>query len=71
MCISVMFVMDYICELASIGNALRYRFKPVARSGKGGVRKINKFGPKVGVCHQKGEGAGGGCAPSRASRGSF
>ena len=44
--------------------------RPVARSGKGGFEN-NKSGPKVGVDHQKGVGAGGGCAPSRAKRGSF
>ena len=37
---------------------------------RGGSKKI-KSGPKVGVVHQKGEGVGGGSAPSRASRGSF
>ena len=47
--------------------------KPVARSGKGGGGgggggSKKKCGPKVGVGHQKGEGAGWGCAPSRASR---
>ena len=37
---------------------------------RGGSEK-KKSGPKVGVGRQKGEGAGGGSAPSRASRGSF
>ena len=42
---------------------MSYR-KPVARSGKGGVRKKKKkCGPKVGVGHQKGEGAGGDVPP--------
>ena len=45
--------------------------RPVARSGKGGGFENNKCGPKVGVDHQKGVGAGGGCAPSGAKRGSF
>ena len=53
-------------RLRKRGTAVTYVPKPVARSGKGGVRKIKKCGPKVGVGHQKGGGggrAGGGMCP--------
>ena len=48
---------------------------PLTRQARSQVRKRGgskkKSGPKVGVGHQMGEGAGGGCAPSRASCESF
>ena len=46
-----------------LSHAMKELYQARSQVRKRGVRKKKKCGPKVGVGHQKGEGAGGGCTP--------
>ena len=52
-------------DFSSVGGAAKWKGKHWR------TQDLKKGGVVVEGDHQKGEGAGGGCAPSRAKRGSF
>ena len=60
-----------VCDNAIHVNGVETGEQARSQVRKRGGSGKKKCGPTVGVGHQKGEGAGGGSAPSRASRGSF